>query len=193
MPTINGRACVVNGSPVDKVYSDGKQVYGRNFLKNTGNLSATSTTNWWNVLFDYSNLCNSTMKSLSYVSAMAFSFNMYVPLSAPVGDLFSIQIKGQSSQAQNIFIDTYNTIFDYANYFIKQNDLGKTIRVSYLLHFEKKYQSFDNALADTARITIRQNSNLPGFVISKIKLEIGTVSTPWTSAPEDVGAVVKSA
>ena len=30
MPTINGRACVVNGTPVDKVFSDGKQVYGRN-------------------------------------------------------------------------------------------------------------------------------------------------------------------
>lgn len=30
MPTINGRACVVNGTPVDKVFSNGKQVYGRN-------------------------------------------------------------------------------------------------------------------------------------------------------------------
>lgn len=30
MPTINGRACVVNGTPVDKVYSNGRQVYGRN-------------------------------------------------------------------------------------------------------------------------------------------------------------------
>ena len=32
MPTINGKACVVNGTPVDKVFSDGRQVYGRNML-----------------------------------------------------------------------------------------------------------------------------------------------------------------
>lgn len=33
MTTINGRACVVNGMPVDKVFSDGRQVYGRNYYQ----------------------------------------------------------------------------------------------------------------------------------------------------------------
>ena len=35
MPTINGKVCVVNGTPVDKVFSNGKQVYGRNLLTGT--------------------------------------------------------------------------------------------------------------------------------------------------------------
>lgn len=35
MSTINDRACVVNGKPVDKVFSDGRQVYGRNLLTGT--------------------------------------------------------------------------------------------------------------------------------------------------------------
>jgi len=35
MSTINGRACVANGTPVNKVFSDGKQVYGRNYIKNS--------------------------------------------------------------------------------------------------------------------------------------------------------------
>lgn len=35
MPTINGRACIVNGTPVDKVFSDGRQVYGRNLALGT--------------------------------------------------------------------------------------------------------------------------------------------------------------
>ncbi|WP_032767818.1 hypothetical protein [Lacticaseibacillus paracasei] len=35
MPTINGRACVVNGTPVDKVFSNGRQVYGRNLALGT--------------------------------------------------------------------------------------------------------------------------------------------------------------
>jgi len=32
MSTINGRACVANGVPVDKVFSNGQQVYGRNLM-----------------------------------------------------------------------------------------------------------------------------------------------------------------
>lgn len=32
MATINGKACVVDGVPVDKVFSNGRQVYGRNLL-----------------------------------------------------------------------------------------------------------------------------------------------------------------
>lgn len=36
MPTINGRACIVNGMPVDKVFSDGGKVYGRNYFSVIG-------------------------------------------------------------------------------------------------------------------------------------------------------------
>lgn len=36
MPTINGRACIVNGVAVDKVYSNGRQVYGRNYFSVSG-------------------------------------------------------------------------------------------------------------------------------------------------------------
>jgi len=35
MSTINGKVCVVDGVAVDKVFSDGKQVYGRNLLLDT--------------------------------------------------------------------------------------------------------------------------------------------------------------
>ncbi|MGQ2195716.1 hypothetical protein ACT5YV_01280 [Lactiplantibacillus plantarum] len=43
MPTINGKACVVNGKAVDKVFSDGKQVYGRNLLLNSDQQFTNST------------------------------------------------------------------------------------------------------------------------------------------------------
>ena len=33
MPTINGKACVVNGVPIDKVFNNGVQVYGRNLIR----------------------------------------------------------------------------------------------------------------------------------------------------------------
>lgn len=187
MPTINGRACVVNGTPVDKVFSNGRQVYGRNLLKNTGDLSSTSTTASWGVLFESSQVYGSGIKSVSGVSAMTFSFNVYVPLNATVGDKIPIQLKGQNPQATNLNSDFWNTLIVWETYYvIKQSDLGTTIRASDSIEKVNNYQSFDTALADTASITIRQKSSIPGFVYSNIKLEIGSVATPWSPAPEDV-------
>lgn len=47
MPTINGKACVINGTPVDKVFSNGNQVYGRNLVIGTSNELKTITTSSW--------------------------------------------------------------------------------------------------------------------------------------------------
>lgn len=47
MTTINGKACVVNGVPVDKVFSDGKQVYERNLITGTSKEFKTVTASGW--------------------------------------------------------------------------------------------------------------------------------------------------
>lgn len=47
MPTINGKACVVNGTPVDKVFSNGMQVYGRNLVTGTSDELRTYTGTGW--------------------------------------------------------------------------------------------------------------------------------------------------
>ena len=50
MTTINGRACIVNGTPVDKVFSNGRQVYGRNLYtdtKNFDNLASWYASSHW--------------------------------------------------------------------------------------------------------------------------------------------------
>lgn len=38
MSTINGNVCVVDGVAVDKVFSNGRQVYGRNLIVRTGEI-----------------------------------------------------------------------------------------------------------------------------------------------------------
>ncbi|MDO7795008.1 DUF7013 family protein [Lactiplantibacillus plantarum] len=186
MADITHGTWIKDGKAVDAVYQSGVKVYGRNLLKNTGNLSSTSTTNYWSVLFDSSQVYNSGIKSLSGVSAMAFSFNVYIPLNVVVGQSIPIQLKGQNSKATNIGTDDYNTLIGSSHYAVKQNDLGKTIRASFSIGTNGNYQSFDTALADTASITIRQSSNISGFVYSKIKLEIGSAPTPHSIAPEDI-------
>lgn len=156
-----------------------------NLLKNTGTTSATSTTTIWYALFASSQIYDSGIKSVSGVSAMTFSFNVYVPLNATVGIQVPIQLKGQSPQATDIMTDDYNTLLGYSDYVIKQSDLGKTIRASVPVGKDVKYQSFDAALADTASITIRQSSGISGFVYSNIKLEIGNTASPWSPNPAD--------
>jgi len=47
MSTINGKVCVVDGVAVDKVFSDGKQVYGRNLVTGTSNELKTITVYGW--------------------------------------------------------------------------------------------------------------------------------------------------
>ncbi|EKQ17853.1 phage tail fiber protein [Lacticaseibacillus paracasei] len=156
-----------------------------NLLKNTRTTSATSTKTAWGTLFDSSQIYDSTIKSKYGVSAMNFSFSVYIPLNATAGSVVSIQLKGQSSQANNVGTDAYNTLLGASNYVIKQSDLGTTIRVSFSIQKSPNYQSFDTALADTASIVIRQSSDVPGFVYSNIKLETSSTATPWSPNPAD--------
>lgn len=166
---------------------------GTNLLKNTGDLSSTSTTSSWNTLFSSSQIYDSGIKSISGVSAgvsaMTFSFDVYIPLNANVGDAVGIQLKGQNSQATNTGSNEWDTLIGEYRYAIKQDDLGKTIRASLSIQKDSNYQSFDTALADTASIVIRQSLNIPGFVYSRIKLEKGNVATDWCPNPADNATV----
>ncbi|MCT1181759.1 DUF2479 domain-containing protein [Lactococcus lactis] len=157
-----------------------------NLLKNTRNLSSTSASTAWSTLYTSSQIYDSGIKSKSGVLAMNFSFNVYVPLNAIAGNTVPIQLKGQNSQATNVGTDDYNTIISNTNYVIKQSDLGTTIRVNIPIQKSPNYQSFDTALADTASITIRQSTNISGFVYSTIKLEIGSVATLWMPSASEV-------
>lgn len=186
MADITHGTWIKDGKAVDAVYQGGIKVYGRNLFKNTGNLSSTSTTTSWGTLFDSSQIYNSGIMSLSGISAMAFSFDVYVPLNATVGGSIPIQFKGQNSKATNTGADDYNTLIGYSGYAVKQEDLGKIIRSNYSIRKGYNYQSFDTALADTASIVIRQSSNIPGFVYSRIKFETGSVATPYSQSPEDI-------
>ena len=47
MPTINGQACIVNGKPVDKVFSNGIQVYGKNLLTDSSFESGNTPANYY--------------------------------------------------------------------------------------------------------------------------------------------------
>lgn len=194
LPIANGGTSTSDGVINTTAYSnsadgtdDFTTVYPNlNLLKNTRTLTATSTSLAWNTLFSSSQIYDSTIKSKTGVSAMNFSFSVYVPLNAAVGSGVSIQLKGQSSQAPNIWGDDYNTIICLTNHIIKQSDLGKTIRISVPVLKGDNYRTFDTALADTDSIAIRQATGTPGFVYSKLKLELGSIATLWMPSASEV-------
>ncbi|QRZ35310.1 collagen-like protein [Lactococcus lactis subsp. lactis] len=158
-----------------------------NLLKGTRNLTATSTTTVWDTLFNSSQIYDSAIKSKTGVSAMNFSFNVYIPLNAMVGSSLGIQLKGQTYQAYgNVGTNDYNTITSDYWYTIEQSDLGKIIRASSPVNFWYKYQSFDAALADTDSVIIRQKTDTPGAVYSTIKLELDSTATPYMQSASEV-------
>ncbi|ATE84525.1 neck passage structure [Lactococcus phage LP1502b] len=158
-----------------------------NLLKNTRNLTATSTSSWWNTLFSSEQIYDSAIKSKTGVSAMTLSFDVFVPLNTKVGGAVSLQLKGQNSQAHgDVGTNDFSTIVGEIWYNIEQSDLGKTIRLSFPIQIDTKYQSFDSALADTDSITIRQIKDTSGLVYSKLKLEEGSTATPWMPSASEV-------
>ncbi|MCT3142721.1 fibronectin type III domain-containing protein [Lactococcus lactis subsp. lactis bv. diacetylactis] len=158
-----------------------------NLLKNTRTTSATSTSSAWGTLFSSSQIYDSAIKSKTGVSAMTFSFDVFVPLNAKVGNSFPVQLKGQSSQAHgDVGTNDYNTIICQSWRVIEQSDLGKTIRISVPIQIASKYKTFDAALADTDSITIRQVTDTSGLVYSTIKLEPGSTATPYMPSSSEV-------
>lgn len=170
MPTINGRACVVNGTPVDKVFSNGKQVYGRNLILGTGNnLSVTGTNTSNQVIYKYllTNRYNVSSLASRFGTQFTLSFDWSVSGSSPSGKFHA--------QWDNV---PWGLGLDPAVTVSKSNTSG---------HVSGTF----SVSTDSKNVSNRMGFRLDNFVgtltISNMKLEKGSVATPWTPAPEDVG------
>ena len=84
MATINGKACVVNGIPVDKVFSDGKQVYERNLVIGTSNELKTVTASGWGK--------SPTNRASGKYGAGRYYASAYVENTTPVGVTIFVSI-----------------------------------------------------------------------------------------------------
>ncbi|MFK5641169.1 hypothetical protein ACIA30_02640 [Lactobacillus delbrueckii subsp. bulgaricus] len=168
-PTINGRACVVNGKPVDKVFSNGKQVYGRNLLVGIDK-AVRKATNWLYLL------ATIPAKSIGIGQHLCFSAFInntpYVKYTLHGGSRCDIQAIDSSG---NILLEQHGNEINFDADGISQVSIivpDKTDSVSLFIF--------------TNWMNMNTHYGYP-------KLEKGTVATPWTPAPEDVGAVVRSA
>lgn len=159
MAMINGKACVVDGKPVDKVFSNGVQVYGRNLLRGSYDSS-------WGFSNNNATIEKVTMDSgevaLHVVSAnWGFWTNFYLPS----GDYtISVDVKGTGNVwalgLENISAASMTLTSNWQ-------------RVSRTGSLDGKQHAF--VLYGAVDVYVRF-----------MKVEQGTIDTPWTPAPEDI-------
>lgn len=159
MPIINGRACVVDGKPVDKVFSNGKQVYGRNLLSNSEGKfqpNRSSVDNWI-----YGN-------STIYMT-QGQQYTVHADASSGLAWTRKHEPSVTSNNVVLWIVDnkTINTIISDANTGTSTTFTWNNPSGTYYL-----------------RINTYKPDN-SGYV-ENVKIEKGTIATPWTPAPEDV-------
>lgn len=164
MSTINGRACVVNGIPVDKVFSNGRQVYGRNIASGTSSdWQKASFPSDWGITY----LCDPIYE---IVEGETYTVQVEVRnMTSPI--MLEIWYNDAGSNRIGIGSQTRPTI---------SND--GIVSVTFTAHLPDDYAYLEPNLAFTSPITS------PGsYEFCQCKIEKGSVATPWTPAPEDVG------
>lgn len=162
MSTINGNVCVVNDTPVDKVFSDGKQVYGRNLLIGVDSAihQAPGSFQW------ITNVPTNFIKVGEPLCASVFINNAPHAGALAQGDAVCV-IQAKDVSGNRILEKRGNTInFDADG--ISQTSFVVPNATSSILVF-----------IVTASMTGNAYYGYP-------KVEFGDVATPWTPAPEDV-------
>ena len=162
MSTINDRACVVNGTPVDKVFSNGNQVYGRNLLIGVDSAihQAPGSFQW------ITNVPANFIKVGEPLCASVFINNAPHAGALAQGDAVCvIQAKDASG---NILLEKDGNTINFDADGISQASIVVPNTTTAVLLFIVNYGMVQNPYY--------------GYY----KVEFGNVATPWTPAPEDV-------
>jgi len=157
MPTINGKVCVVNGVPVDKVFSDGRQVYGRNLLTGTSETRQEETGG--DYLISTAGMFT-PRKGNEYIATLRVLENDH-PLVLQVWEMtkWGARIR--------FVIGTSITATGIA-------------KIAFTAPESDEYDLLGIQLAWT------NGEDTGSYAWSMAKVSSGTTPTPWTPAPEDI-------
>ena len=170
MTTINGRACVANGVAVDKVFSNGKQVYGRNYILNSDNY-LIGAGKQQDIIGDISG------DILKKLRGKQVTISVYVDYTnarhevgqyGRVGIEFTVAYESSPRQYLGVW---------------KQTTAGESFsgRISQTMMFKD-----EPIISTSTQIWVYEQDAFDAVSMGRPKLEIGTIFTDWTLAPEDV-------
>lgn len=194
MPTINGKACVVNCTPVDKVFSNGKQVYGRNLLINTSSSAINGKTSMQGsgveIFGVYSRTDSYEQVTLRDSGEFFYRFvgaNPSKLYGLTPGEAYTLSGSASHTTGSLSFRSGYAINGDWSG--ANASNLG--IPVSDGSVFTQFSYTFTIPVWATGvffSLQIFDYTKGSLFRFKNMKLEKGSVATPWTPAPEDVGA-----
>lgn len=157
---INGRACVVNGTPVDKVFSNGKQVYSRNLIVQSdlksGFFNEDGSVNGASINFYSENYIATNGATVFTFSSPDYTF---------IGDYYADRI---------IMYDS------------DKNYLGHQVLASAKQTLSKPNVAYIRFSINSKNEGNTTDNSSDWLANHRYKLEKGSVATPWTPAPEDV-------
>lgn len=173
MATINGKALVKDGKPIDRAYSNGQLVYGRNYFLNS---SGSSLDKWVNV----GNLWSITKDS---IKGNVFTSNPSVAWNGgPQNSLYQRGLDALSGQQVTV---SFWAKADKENAKFHSEPLGgaKTFNPKLTTSWDKYRYTIPNlATAIVFFMAVDVGTN---YYLSNLKIESGNTATDWTSAPED--------
>jgi len=175
MSTINGKACVVDGVAVDKVFSDGKQIYGRNYYQqNTPAQIVTLPNATYKPIFTRPNAdCpNGFMLTGAKDNTGTVRFNNVI-----TGNgwwTVSFWMRNNQGSTQYLMLDACG-LSPVKMITRNDNTWKKYIYTVNITNYSDTYNFVDFSSITWAF-----------FLIKDFKIEQGNTPTPWTPAPEDV-------
>ena len=170
MATINGKALVKDGKPLDRVYSNGQLVYGRNLLYGTRNFSGTWTnSSIWVTDGTYKGLTvkkttgkwNGINKTFRPPKDGVYTFSAYVKSSGSRAATSQYAFLNDVRLSKVLIGNNFDWIRDSVTLNLKANDTA-------LIRYEITGDETDSILW-----------------VAGHKWEERSIATPWTPAPED--------
>jgi len=161
MSIINGNVCIVNGTPVDKVFSNGKQVYGRNYALNTANtITVTGNNTVGQMLGNYP--VSNKISVISIGTKLTISCDIDVTNADGGKSYFG----WKGTHAWQPFISA-KTFVEGKNHVSLTFDLNTALPVGTILNM-----TIDNSTAT--------------YSLSNLMLEVSSLESCHSLAPEDV-------
>lgn len=174
MATINGKALIKDGKPLDRVYSNGQLVYNRNLFsnKNYPNNPKVQTPGIWSKVYDTNSEKSLSERLIGYVGYVYFSFifkNPEVIVTEPL-------------MVQLIAFDSSGNRLSQPMLGLSKNDLldNRRVTVPFKLGNTKNSVSVEFHIR-TVSGNITKNTIIE-FEDFKVELGYPTIYTP---APED--------
>ena len=200
MPTINGKVCVVDGVAVDKVFSDSKQVYGRNLLLDsqtqirkpswfTKNLAWTKdrgtylgsniysgSSAYSNVRYNYKDLLDRGI--INTTDDFTYSIYFRVVGEDPAGMSYAaIRFYSVATTKNSLALPKPTSLKE-----------GQWARIVVPFKFIDVEYDPTNDYHYSIRLEMTASPKVAGahYEFAAPKLEKGSVATPYSLAPEDV-------